>query len=109
MRGQTYAAAAKGGKPLQNEGEKVIPAYTNQGQSVTTTWQVVEVNRPLMSVHQICAHGNVVVFGAEGGYILNLSDGTQTPFGVKDNVYVLDLYLPPTSENAEGFRRQAPR
>ena len=61
-----------------------------------------------MSVHQICERGNVVVFGASGGYILNLSDWSQTPFGVEDNVYVLDLYLPPAQTN-EGFRRQAPR
>ena len=77
-RGQTYAGAAKGGKPLHNEGEKVIPAFTSQGKPVSTTWQVVEVNRPLMSVHQICEKGNVVVFGEGGGYILSLADGTTT-------------------------------
>ena len=107
-RGETYAAAAKGGKPLENEGEKIIPAMTGQGRGVTTTWQVVDVSRPLMSVHQICQRGNVVVFGESGGYILNLSDGTQTPFGVEDNVYVLDLYLPPAT-TTKGFRRQVPR
>ena len=79
-------AVAKGGKPRRNEGEKTVPAVTGQGRSVSTTWQVVEVNRPLMSVHQICERGNVVVFGEKGGYILNLSDGSQTPFGVEDNV-----------------------
>ena len=80
----------------------------DQGKGVTTTWQIVDVSRPLMSVHQICQKGNAVVFGESGGYILNLSDGTQTPFGVEDNVYVLDLYLPPATTN-EGFRRQVPR
>ena len=110
-RGQTYAAAAKGGKALQNEGQKVVQAFTGQGQSVTTTWQVVDVNRPLMSVHQICANGNVVVFGQDGGYILNLSDGSTTPFGVEENVYVLDLYLPPSggSNPNQGFTRQVAR
>ena len=61
----------------------------------------MEVQRPLMSVHQICQQGNLVVFGEQGGYILNLTDGTQTPFGVEDNVYILDLYLPPQA----GFTR----
>ena len=92
-RGQTFAAA--GGKSLPNEGEKRVPMMTNQGRQVTTEWQVVDVTRPLMSVHQICAKGNVVVFGESGGYIMSLSDGHCTPFGVEDNVYVLDLYLPP--------------
>ena len=87
----------------------MIQALTSQGKVVTTTWQVVEVNRPLMSVHQICECGNVVVFGESGGYILSSADGTTTHFGVEDNVYVLDLYLPPSgSANAQGFRRQGP-
>ena len=54
-----------------------------------------------MSVHQICQNGNIVVFGEKGGHIMNLADGSQTQFGVEDNVYVLNLYFPP----AEGFRR----
>ena len=108
-RGQTYAGAAKGGKPLHNEGEKVIQALTSQGRQVTTTWQVVEVNRPLMSVHQICERGNVVVFGESGGYILSLADGTTTHFGVEDNVYVLELMMPPTANSNQGFGRQGGR
>ena len=78
-----------------------MPAITNQGKQVNTEWQIVEVQRPLMSVHQICQKGTVVVFGESGGYILNLADGSQTPFGVENNVYVMDLYLPPS----KGFGR----
>ena len=67
---------------------------------------MVEVNRPLMSVHQICERGNVVVFGEHGGYVLNLADGTQTCFGVEDNVYIMELYLPPNAANPDqGFGR----
>ena len=61
----------------------------------------MDVSRPRMSVHQICQRGNIVAFGAEGGYIMNVHDGSQSHFGVEDNVYVLDLFLAP----AEGFRR----
>ena len=50
---------------------------------------------------EICQRGNLVVFGEHGGYVLNLSDGSKTAFGVEDNVYVLDLYMPP-------FGRQVP-
>ena len=94
-RGQTYGSASKGAKPLQNEGEKTIPAFTKEGRGVSTTWQVVDVSKPLMSVHQICERGNVVVFAEHGGYIMNLHDGSQTHFGVEDNVYVLELMMPP--------------
>ena len=72
-----------------------MPVITNQGKHVNSEWQVVAEKRPLMSVHQICSKGNIVVFGESGGYILSLQDGSQTPFGVEDNVYVMDLYLPP--------------
>ena len=101
-RGQTFSAAAPGGKPRKNEGEKVVPALTGQGKQVRTKWQVVETNRPLMSVHQICQQNNIVVFGQDGGYIMSLTDWELTHFGVEDQVYVLDLFLPP----AQGFRRQ---
>ena len=89
----------------------MIQALTNQGQNVTTTWQVVELSRPLMSVHQICERGNIVVFGQHGGYVMNLTSGAQSHFGVEDNVYVMELYLPPASTSppgSEGFRRQGP-
>ena len=107
-RGQTYAAASKHGKPLINEGEKVVQAVTREGREVSTKWQVVDVSRPLMSVHQICAQGNIVVFGESGGYIMNLNDGAQSYFGVEDNVYVLELLLPPAGAKPEGFGRQGP-
>ena len=45
----------------------MISAITREGKEITTKWQVVEVNRPLMSVHQICARGNICVFGEHGG------------------------------------------
>ena len=80
---------------------KVVQAYTDQGRMVSTKWQVVDVSRLLMSVHQICQNGNIVVFGEEGGYIMNLTDGTMTQFGVEGNVYVMNLHLPP----AAGFTR----
>ena len=100
-RGQSFTAAGKGGKPLVNEGEKTVQAYTDQGRMVSTKWQVVDVSRPLMSVHQICKNGNIVVFGEEGGYIMNLADGATTCFGVEDNVYVMNLHIPPSG----GFGR----
>ena len=104
-RGQTFSAASKG-KSLVNEGEKTVSALTREGKGVSTTWQVVDVSRPLMSVHQICERGNIVVFGEKGGYIMSLEDGSQIHFGVEDNVYVLELYLPPNPADHEGFRRQ---
>ena len=103
-RGQMYTAA--GGKKLANEGEKEICMMTPDGEPVMTNWQTVDITRPLSSVRQICMQGNRVVFGASGGVIQNLESGKETPFGIEDNVYVLDLWLPP-SQPAGGFPRQS--
>ena len=35
-----------------------------------------------------------MLFGAQGGVIYNIESGHETPFGIEDNVYVLDLWLP---------------
>ena len=72
---------------------------TASGDVLGTRWQTVDITRPLSSVRQICAQGNRVVFGAGGGVICHLESGMETPFRLEDNVYVLDLWLPP-------FRRQ---
>ena len=78
-------------------------------ENISTMWQIVEVNRPLMSVHQICQKGNICVFAEHGGYVMNLNDGATTHFGVEDNVYVMELFLPPSKSGAEGFPRQGAR
>ena len=101
-RGQMYIAA--GGRKLANEGEKEICMMTPDGEPVMTNWQTVDITRPLSSARQICMQGNRVVFGASGGVIQNLESGKETPFGIEDNVYVLDLWFTP-SQPAGGFPR----
>ena len=81
---------------------------TSQGQHVATTWQIVDVNRPLLSVHQICNNGNIVVFGEHGGYVMNVANGESTHFGVEDNVYVMELLMQPARPMSEGFPRPGP-
>ena len=101
-RGQMYTAA--GGKKIANEGEKDITMVTGTNEIVQTNWQTVDITRPLSSVRQICAQGNRVLFGAQGGVIYNIESGHETPFGIEDNVYVLDSWLPPSP--TRGFGRQ---
>ena len=101
-RGQMYTAA--GGKKIANEGEKSLSMITDSNEMVQTSWQTVDITRPLSSVRQICQQGNRVIFGAQGGVIYNLESGQETPFGLEDNVYVLDLWLPPSDQP---FGRQA--
>ena len=100
--GQMYTAA--GGKKIANEGEKDITMVTGGNEAVQTNWQTVDITRPLTSVRQTCLQGNSVLFGAQGGNICNVESGQETPLGIEDNVYVLDLWLPPSP--TRGFGRQ---
>ena len=89
-----YTAA--GGKKMTNEGEKDVTMVAGTTEIVQTSWQTVDIIRPLSSVRQICLQGNKVLFGAQGG--------EETPFGIEDNVYVLDLWLPPSPPRGFGRR-----
>ena len=70
---------------------------TGSNNRVQTNWQTVDITGPLSSVRQICLQGNRVLSGAQGGVIYNNESGQETPFGIKDTVYVLDLWLPPSA------------
>ena len=72
-----------------------------------TQVQIGDVNRPLMSVSQMCDKGNYVLFTAEGGSVLNLYDGQWIDFERVHNTYMMDLWL--TSEDANGKHRKALR
>jgi len=106
-RGQKFSAA--GGKTLENLGEKTLGMVTGGGADTVGTWQMVEVVRPLNSVRKVCKQGNRVLFGAEGGIIYNIESGEQIPFGVEDEIYTLELWLPPEGQVANGKASGFPR
>ena len=77
---------------------------TGANEVVQTNWHTVDITRPLCSVRPTWTQGNRVLFSAQGGVIYNNESGEETPFGIEDNVYVLDLWLPPSP--TRGFGRQ---
>ena len=119
-RGQQFSAAAKDGKPILNEGQKLIEFVTDQGKKKAMLCQVARVNKILASVALICDRGNHVLFRSDGGDIINLKSKVRTPFRRHGNVYVLDAWVEspdwrgtekPSKEGAEvmGFTRQGGR
>ena len=82
---------------MSNDGEKNILMMVDDGRMLATRWQTVEVTRPLLSVREIAQQGNRVTFGAIGGEITNIKSGKKVAFGMEGNVYVLDLWVAPTS------------
>ena len=97
---------------MRNHGEKELAMVTQDGQETSATWQMVDVNRPLSAVRRMCKQGNRVIFGLYGGVIENIETGSQIPFGVEDEIYVMELWLPPAEKeqgimNESGFPRLA--
>ena len=72
------------------------------------TFQVAEVSRPLASVGDMCDKGNIVVFGAKGGYVLGLDGQSKVRFERNRGVYELDLWVKNEEEGSEAsdFPRQ---
>lgn len=96
-KGQMYVAAAKGGKPIRNEGEKVIQFFTKPSKKAARrklTFQVAAVNKMLASVAGFCDANNEVIFRKKNGIIRELDTGEIIPFGRHGNIYVLDAYIP---------------
>ena len=92
-----YYTSADGGK-INNLGQQTLPVAFENGIKCFAIFQVARVSRPLMSVAKVCELGNRVIFGANGGVILNLATGQTTEFVKKDGVYVFTLWVPPVTE-----------
>ena len=90
-RGQYYLSEP--GESLTNMGQQRLNVTTDEGEGRSVTFQVAEVNNPLTSVAKIRDQGNRVVFGAQGGYILNVKTGKITQFQRESGVYTLNLWL----------------
>ena len=103
-RAGVYYTAADGGR-IANLGETTVPVAMENGLRTSATFQVADVSRPLMSVGKVCEMGNRVLFGAGGGYILNVATGSATPFYKRDGVYIFTVWIPPVSEVGSGFPR----
>jgi hypothetical protein len=90
---QAYTAAAKDGKPIYNEGQKLIKFTTSDGQKKKVLCQVAKVNKILASIAGICDHGNHVLFREDGGDIINQKTFKKTSFKRLGNIYVLDAWI----------------
>ena len=96
-RAGVYYTSANGGK-IMNLGQQHIPVLLANGSRSVLTFQVADVSRPPMSIARLCEMGNRVLFGANGGVILNLQTGDVTPFVKEEGVYTFELWIPPASE-----------
>jgi hypothetical protein len=58
-----------------------------------------------MAVSKLVDAGHTVQFTENGGQIVNSRSGRITEFRRKDGVYVLDMWVPATTDSASGGMR----
>ena len=104
-RGRSYTVA--NGEDLPNLGQKSISVVTESGDQAVIKTQIAQVAKPLTSVGETCDRGNLVVFSAHGGAILNLHTKGVIPFQRRNRNYELDYYIKhDQGSSAMDFHRQ---
>ena len=98
--GQEYLSASN--DLIPNLGEQLLPVITEAGKEGVVRYQIAEVSRPLSSVSEICdaggPQGQQVVFGKNGGVIVNMETGQETPFKREEGIYVLEMWVKPPAD-----------
>jgi len=100
--------AADGGE-IPNLGEQEMSVYTEEGHQCGMKFQVADVQKPLLSVGQVSAAGNVVEFFKTWGRIVHKDTGRTISFKKKGGVYVLKLWVDQGEKNGNDqmpFQRQ---
>jgi hypothetical protein len=99
------------GTRIVNEGQQSVHFTSDEGHRCGMTWQIADVERPLIAVSHLSAAGNKVVFTKTGGEIVNNATGKTIRIQRKGGVYVLRMWVPgptPPSKTSD-FTRQASR
>ena len=99
------------GQQIANEGERHMVTRTEAGQVRKMISQVCDVNKCLLSIIKTCRAGHTVTFRHDGGAIKILATGEEVAIGVRNNAYVLPLWVRTSPDNdaatGAGFARQA--
>lgn len=77
-RGVKYRVA--NGQLIPNEGEKKLRGYGNDYTGMGVNMQIADVTKPLLSVQEMVAAGQRVVFDSTGSYAENKATGKRQYF-----------------------------
>ena len=108
--GKKYTGAS--GHTILNEGEiDVVMHAPGSGKKMTqvdTTFQIANINRPLLSVSKICSSGNLdVVCRQNGALILDKTHKVLAGFEKKNGIYVATMRV--QNPRKAGFQGPAHR
>ena len=84
------------GSKIPNLGEVPVSGVTEENKSLSLTFQVAGVKKPLGSVRKMCAAGNRVVFEdiseTQGGYVENRVTGDRIPINKEGGTYGVTIW-----------------
>ena len=92
-RGVNYLAA--NGDRAPNLGEMKLQVVTKEQFVSNMTFQVANVNKPILSVGEITKSGNKVEFDTAGGTITHLKSRKKIYFKKRGGIYILEVLVAP--------------
>ena len=95
---------ANGGK-IKNEGEKIIPFITNEGEKKSVRAQRTKVTRMLIAVSSLNNAGYQVSLNRDDPFMKNMANGKVTKLKMKNGIFLMDLWID-TSVTGPVFSRQ---
>ena len=89
-KGKYFAAD---GSPIDEFGRLSVNAILEGGTELATTFDIVKITRPLLSVNQMVANGHNVVFGRDSSYIQVGGSKKRIYLRPEGKLYMLDLWV----------------
>lgn len=81
---------------VANEGEVLLPTFSNELVRTNQRWQIADIAKPLLSVGEECDSNQWVVFTKRFGFIHSLSTGATRYFErEEDGSFGIDMWVPP--------------
>ena len=96
------------GSPIDEYGRLSVNAVVEGGTSMVTSFDIVNITRPLLSVNQMVANGHNVVFGRDYSYIQVAGKRDRIYLRPEGKLYMLDIWVKIPAEMAKSspFVRQ---
>ena len=89
---------------IPNLGQQDVNFVTDEGMKAGLTFQIANIERPLIAGTHITAAGNVVTLRADGGEITNIKSGRKIALhrrgGDEGGVYTFRMWIPTSEEGS---------
>ena len=89
------------GSRIPNLGQKDVEFVSDEGHKCGLTWQIADVERPLIAVLHLPEAGNEVVLKKHGGEVINEKSGKRIKLQRKGGVYIMRMWVPQKKDTAD--------